>query len=488
MRLQGRWASGLISVLLGNTKVRGCDKHMLALVCRSLLAIVLFCAAQISCAHDIAGKATVLLFVKPQNDQLVVLVRVPLEAMSEVQFPVRGPGYLDFAKADTAIADAAQMYLTQSLQFFEAGDAIPHGTLVKTRVSLPSDKSFVDFATAFAHIQSPILNNDVDLYWKQASLDAMFYFPISNANARFSVQPYLNRIAMETHTVLHFVLPSNEERVFSFVGDPGQIELDPSWWRAAWRFVDLGFVHILEGIDHVLFLLCLVIPTRTVRALIPAITAFTVAHSITLISSAFGVVPTATWFAPLIEMLIALSVFYMACENILGVQAPRRWLIVFVFGLIHGFGFSFILADRMQFAGDHLIGALLAFNLGVELGQLVVLMVAAPILHWLYEWIRRNTPAVSVAFNGDRIGVMLMSTLVAHTAWHWCTDRGEQLLQFQWKSPTLDAAFFAATLRWGMLLVGSFAAMWLLNEIFSRLNVRSKGKPSNVESTLVSQG
>lgn len=448
---------------------------MLTLVCRLLLAIALFCAAQISCAHDIAGKATVLLFVKPQNDELVVLVRVPLEAMSEVQFPVRGPGYLDFAKADTAIADAAQMYLTQSLQFFEGGNAIPNGTLIKTRVTLPSDKSFVDFATAYAHIQSPQLNNDVDLYWKQASLDAMFCFPIANANARFSVQPYLNRIAMETHTVLHFVLPSDEVRAFSFVGDPGRIELDPSWWHAVWRFIDLGFVHILEGIDHVLFLLCLVIPTRSIRALIPAITAFTVAHSITLISSAFGIVPTATWFAPLIETLIALSVFYMACENILGVQTRRRWLIVFAFGLIHGFGFSFILADRMQFAGEHLVGALLAFNLGVELGQLVVLMVAAPILSWLFRWISRNASAsLATHLSGERIGVILVSTLVAHTAWHWCTERGEQLLQFQWRSPVLDVVFFAAAMRWGMLLVGSVAAMWLLNEIFSRIGKRSR--------------
>jgi hypothetical protein len=455
---------------------------MLTIVCRSLLAIALLFTAQITFAHDIAGKATVLLFVKPQHDHLVVLVRVPLEAMSEVQFPVRGPGYLDFAKADAAIADAAQMYLTQSLQFYADGESIPQGKLTKTRVALPGDKSFVDFATAHAYIHSEPLTNAVDLYWKQASLDAQIEFPIANANARFSVQAYLNRIAMETHSVLHFVLPNGEERVFNFVGDPGRIELDPSWWSAAWRFIHLGFVHILEGIDHVLFLLCLVIPARSIRSLIPAVTAFTIAHSITLICSAFGVIPTAAWFAPLIETLIALSVFYMACENILGMKMQRRWLIVFAFGLIHGFGFSFILADRMQFAGDHLVGALLAFNIGVELGQLVVLMVAAPILIWLFRWIKQNADVTLMSrLSSERIGAILVSLLVAHTSWHWFTERYEQLFQYQWRLPAFDAAFFAAAMRWGMLLVGSVAAMWLLNEMFARIAARYD-HPSNKES------
>ncbi|MBC7983791.1 MAG: HupE/UreJ family protein [Candidatus Obscuribacterales bacterium] len=421
-----------------------------------------------SWAHDIAGKATVLVYVKPQDTRLVVLVRVPMDALSEVQFPVRGPGYLDLSRADSAIKDAAQMYLTQSLHFFADGVPLPEGQLLKTRVALP-DKSFVAFDSALALVNSPPLANDVDLYWKQASLDVLFEFPIPNAKAKFALEPDLNRIAMETHTVLHFLPPGGTERLFSYSGNPGRIELEPSWWYATYRFIELGFFHILDGIDHVLFLLCLVIPARSVRALIPAITAFTVAHSITLISSAFGVVPTALWFAPLIETLIALSVFYMACENVLGIQVQKRWLIVFALGLIHGFGFSFILADRMQFAGEHLVSALLAFNVGVELGQLLVLIVAAPILIWFFNRLKR---VATGTLTGERIGIILLSTLVAHTAWHWCTERGEQLLKFSWATPTLDAVFFAAAMRWSMLLLGSVGAMWMLNEVFVRLAKR----------------
>jgi hypothetical protein len=213
----------------------------------------------------------------------------------------------------------------------------------------------------------------------------------------------------------------------------------------------------------------LVIPVRSIRALVPVITAFTVAHSITLISSALGLTPTALWFAPLIETLIALSVFYMACENILGIQVRNRWMVVFAFGLIHGFGFSFILADRMQFAGSHLVSALLAFNVGVEFGQLLVLIVAVPLLDVIFKRLARVSTA---GIASDRIGAILLSVLVAHTAWHWLAERGTQLLQVPWQAPALDAAFFAATMRWAMLALGSVAVLWLLNELYRRFIAR----------------
>ena len=141
--------------------------------------------------------------------------------------------------------------------------------------------------------------------------------------------------------MLRFLVPTGAERVFNYLGNPGLVELDPRWHQAALRFIEMGFLHILEGIDHLLFLFCLVIPLRRVRALIPVVTSFTIAHSITLISSAFGLAPNVLWFPPLIETLIALSIVYMAFENIVGAKLEHRWIVTFGFGLIHGFGFSF---------------------------------------------------------------------------------------------------------------------------------------------------
>ena len=99
---------------------------------------------------------------------------------------------------------------------------------------------------------------------------------------------------------------------------PGWCRSIPGGIRPRGRFIELGFFHILDGTDHLLFLLCLVIPFRRFARCFPVVTAFTVAHSITLIASAYGFAPDALWFPPLIETLIAISIVYMALENIVG--------------------------------------------------------------------------------------------------------------------------------------------------------------------------
>src|SRR6202022_1490999 len=195
------------------------------------------------------------------------------------------------------------------------------------------------------------------------------------------------------------------------------------------RFVELGFLHILDGTDHLLFILCLVIPFRRLRPLIVLVTSFTVAHSITLIASAFGLAPTALWFPPLIETLIAMSIIYMALENVVGSNVQRRWMITFAFGLVHGFGFSFVLGQTLQFAGSHLLTALLSFNIGVELGQLLVVLLLVPALVLLFRFV--------VA---ERIGTIILSALVAHTGWHWMIERATYLRRFPFQWPALSAA------------------------------------------------
>jgi hypothetical protein len=440
---------------------------MINLVRRALLVIAaacsLLCQPALTLAHDLPGKLTILMFVKPQGERLNVVLRVPMEALTEIQFPLRGQGYLDLEQADPALLDAAKMYVTENMRFFANGEELVGAQVATMRVAHAGDKSFVEYDTAVAHINGPKQTNAEEIYWKQAFLDLLVTYPNVSPAAKFSLDPNLERLGMETHTVLRFLPPNSPERAFNYIGDPGLIQLQPSWWYAFSRFVALGFEHILEGIDHLLFLFCLVIPARSVRSLVPVITAFTIAHSITLISSAFGFTPSALWFPSLIETLIALSVFYMACENMLGAKLHRRWLIVFCFGLVHGFGFSFILADRMQFAGTHLVSALLAFNVGVELGQLLVLIVTVPLLRLLFR-----------IFPSERIGTLVLSAVAAHSAWHWFTERGNDFLQYRWEWPAFDAAFFAAAMRWAMLLMGSLGVLYVLNELFKRLDRTQK--------------
>ena len=237
--------------------------------------------------------------------------------------------------------------------------------------------------------------------------------------------------------------------------------LDPRWHQAALRFVESGFWHILEGADHLLFLLCLVIPFRRFGALVLIVTSFTVAHSITLIASAYDLGPNALWFAPLIEMLIALSIVYMAIENIIGTNVQRRWMLTFAFGLVHGFAFSFALREQLQFAGNHLLTSLLSFNIGVEFGQLLVLAVLIPLIRLLFHYV---VP--------ERIGVIILSVLIGHTGWHWMLERGERLGQFPW--PAFDAATLASAMRWLIALVVMAAGMWAVNAALRKRGVQLK--------------
>jgi hydrogenase/urease accessory protein HupE len=146
----------------------------------------------------------------------------------------------------------------------------------------------------------------------------------------------------------------------------------------------MGIIHILGGLDHLVFLFGLILVGGSLRGLLMTITAFTVAHSITIALAVLGVWTPSPSF---VEPAIALSVAYVGCENFFVKSADRRWLITFPFGLVHGFGFAGALGG-LQVPREQLIPALVSFNLGVEAGQLAVLSVVLPLLLWARrrEW------------------------------------------------------------------------------------------------------
>ena len=420
-------------------------------------ALALWIPARLS-AHDIPVSVVVHAFVRPQGERLRLLVRAPLGAMRDVEFPVRGDGLLDLPRADQSLRDAAMLWLARDVVVYEGNRPLGEPTLAAVRVSLPSDRSFVTFESALASVTGPPLPPDTTLYGNQALLDVLFEYPIQSDRSTFSIQPSLGRLGGRVVTVVRYQPPAGAERVFELTGDPGLVRMDPSWFQAAWRFVQLGFLHILDGTDHLLFLACLVIPFRRFRSLVLIVTAFTIAHSITLLASAFNLAPGGLWFPPLVETLIAMSILYMALENIVGVMSvQRRWVLAFAFGLVHGFGFSFALRETLQFAGSHLVTSLLAFNVGVELGQLLVLAALVPALQVLFRYV--------VA---ERIGTIILSAFVAHTAWHWTTERWGVLREFPWPSPTVSD--MSAAIRWLMALVGLAAVIWGVAAIARRKN------------------
>lgn len=157
------------------------------------------------------------------------------------------------------------------------------------------------------------------------------------------------------------------------------------------NFIGLGMVHIYSGYDHILFVLALMLGVLRIRRLLGIITAFTIAHSITLILSAFDVV---TVSPALIEPLIALSIIYVAFEDIIfglwqrlrkksdQIQTlSHRWKVAFGFGLFHGLGFAGILKD-IKIPESTFIPSLISFNIGVEIGQLTIIAAMFPLLYF----------------------------------------------------------------------------------------------------------
>jgi hypothetical protein len=381
----------------------------------ALVALALLSAVH---AHEVPSDVTVRMLVRPEGNRVQLLVRAPLEAMQDIVFPTFGPGYLDVPRAAPQLRDAAQLWLLDNLELYEGERRLPL-TIVAVRASIPSDRSFAEYDAALAHFRAAPLPAGLDLPWQQALLDVQLEAPIESESSLFSLRARTERLGRRVVNAVRFLSASGGERVFQIEGDAGVVALDPRWHQSMLRFLVQGFEHILGGADHLLFLLCLVVPfRRQLRALVWIVTAFTAGHSVTLIASAYGAAPTGLWFPPLVETLIALSIVYMCVENVVSTVPRTRWPIAFGFGLVHGFGFSFALQNTLQFAGDHVLTSLLSFNVGIELGQLLVLALLVPALNLLFRYVP------------ERVGGIVIAVLVGHTAWHWLAERFATLRSF----------------------------------------------------------
>jgi len=156
-------------------------------------------------------------------------------------------------------------------------------------------------------------------------------------------------------------------------------------YKKFYIFIKAGFEHIIpQGLDHILFVLGLFFSCITFRSLLWQVTAFTVAHSITLVLAAQGIVQLR---GDIVEIIIALSIVWIAIENCLYKETSKwRYLVVFSFGLLHGLGFAALLT-QYGLPEDNFISLLLAFNVGVEFGQLAVLVIAFLLIKYI---LRKN--------------------------------------------------------------------------------------------------
>jgi hydrogenase/urease accessory protein HupE len=381
-------------------------------------------------------------FVKVGSKQVDFIVRIPMDLLPGLPFPQKGSQY-DLA-ASSPVVEIAVQALADGFILWENGSRLT-ATNAVGRLSANSDRSFEHYESAVAHVDRPPDPSE-KIPVDQAFFDLHLTYPISSPKSVFRIQ---SKVAADwgdaTKLLVRYMPLSEGSRAFIISGGSGPMPLNPSWYIAAASFVLLGIEHILSGTDHLLFLFCLVIPFRRWRGLFSVITAFTLAHSVTLFASAFHLAPQGAWFPPFVETAIAASIVYMALENLYGPDLRRRWFITGMFGLVHGFGFADILAEKLQFAGSYLVLSLFSFNVGIELGQMIVLVLLLPVL------------ALCRRFVPERALVVTLSAIGALVSGYWMIERFQVLRQQQW--PSVEDLISLA--RWPalVLLVGGAVAL-----------------------------
>lgn len=413
-------------------------------------------------AHDMPAAMPVSGFFDYSKSEPELVLRVPLIMLTNVNLPKRGSGYLDLGQLGDGIT-RAERAVASGFQIWTEGRQLPP-VRIASRISLPSERTFDDPGTAAAAIAGPPLPDSRNVFWNQGYFDVHLIYAEQEPGRSYTLRTDLPPGMAERVLIsIGIVAPDKPVRTLSLSGTTADIALDPRWYQAGLVFLAKGVEHILIGYDHLLFLICLILPLRNnMPRLLTVVTAFTVGHSATLIPAALGMVPAGAWFLPSVEALIAASIVYMAVENILGAGTRFRWGLAFGFGLIHGFGFASTLSDVMQFAGGHLIASLVFFNVGIEIGQVLVLAVVLPALALLLRTGRLQ-----------RYGVILISILAGHEGWHWMTERLGQVELPTSLALAPSGQVFAVVTWVGIGLILVLGARWAILTFHQR-NYRGK--------------
>ena len=300
----------------------------------------------------------------------------------------------------------------EDVRLYKNGTQPDFATLDDAKYAFQTKPSFTEFEQGVY-----VGDTTVDVLLRYTSEDAVYQYALSS-----TLDPGLPDQDETANLILDYS-PGGVQvfRARGLLHEP--VIVTRSVFDAVVTFIKEGVKHILEGLDHVLFVICLVLGAMHLRPLFWRVTGFTIGHSITLSIGFFGFVPTTAWFVPAVEMGIALSIIYVAVVAVVPAmqQSKNEWTVVTVTGLIgllHGLGFSFVLHNILQVTSPNIWQSLLAFNIGVELGQVLIVIVAVLVFYL-------------ISLLGDRaakINRYLIAGICASTALYWVVERGSNVL------------------------------------------------------------
>ena len=267
----------------------------------------------------------------------------------------------------------------------ETGAAVLEADIGRVR-AYPARRQapFALLEEAEAALAGPVYPQEFEVtYVGDTIVDAELIYPTGGRVSRYALRSILDPGLPGQEETANLILDHATEPplIFRVRGLMAQsVEVSHSPLDAAWTFTKEGVRHILEGLDHVLFVLCLVLGAATLGMLAWRVTGFTIGHSVTLTLGFLGYVPQGAWFIPFVETGIALSILYAATIALIAVGNRMTTLVTALLGLLHGLGFSFVLSEILNLESPNLWQSLLAFNVGIEVGQLLIVLAIWPIL------------------------------------------------------------------------------------------------------------
>ena len=249
-----------------------------------------------------------------------------------------------------------------------------------------------------------------------------FRFRSTTPIKRVRLSSSLFLIVTKNHHSAFTVSWGGAQKIYSRFGpfelDLTQSSIKPTLLGTFTEFLLWGMYHIFVGYDHIAFLLALLLAAQKLRDMVRVVTSFTVAHSITLLLAATNVIRIP---GTVTESLIAASIVYVAAENYFIVSGRHRWMLTFGFGLVHGLGFSSVLRDRLQDL-QSIVVPVVAFNLGVEVGQITILLLVLPVLTLI-----RRAPNETARARRQKLLVRVGSMPILLLGGFWLVDRVFQL-------------------------------------------------------------